>query len=71
MRSSLAVPLAVAGERRGVLLVASAAPGRFDARDAAFLAAVARWVGAVAKRAGLVEQLTREAAERGRRRRSS
>lgn len=68
VRSSLAVPLEVAGERRGVLLAASAAPERFDARDAAFLEAVARWVAAVAERAGLVEQLTREAAERGRRR---
>jgi GAF domain-containing protein len=68
VRSSLGVPLEVAGERRGVLLIASAAPERFDARDAAFLGAVARWVGATAERAGLVERLTAEAAERGRRR---
>jgi two-component system OmpR family sensor kinase len=67
VRSSIGVPLAVRGERRGVLLVASAAAERFTDRDATFLGAVVRWVGAVAERAELVEALTRAAAEQGQR----
>lgn len=67
VRSSIGVPLAVGGERRGVLLVASATAARFTERDATFLGAVVRWVGAVAERAELVEALTRAAAERGQR----
>src|SRR5918998_3214740 len=67
VRSTLAVPLDVAGERRGVLQASSAQPECFSEGDLAFLAAVAGWVGTVAHRAELVEQLRAEAAERARR----
>ena len=67
VRSMLGVPLDIAGVRRGVLHVASGEPERFDEDDLAFLRAVAGWVGMVAHRAELVEQLTSEAAERARR----
>jgi DNA-binding NarL/FixJ family response regulator len=59
------VPLEMAGERRGVLLVSSATPERFDEADLAFLEAVASWVSMVGERAIHVEQLTRSAAEAG------
>lgn len=67
VRSSIAVPLTVGGERRGVLLVTSATAERFTDRDVAFLGAVVRWVGAVVERAELVEALTRAATEQGQR----
>jgi two-component system, OmpR family, sensor kinase len=65
VRAGIYVPLAMAGERRGVLLVSSARPERFDQEDLGFLEAVARWIGMVGERALHVEQLTRSAAEAG------
>ena len=62
VRSTLAAPLAVGGERRGLLAAASAAPERFTEGDLRFLEAAARWVGAVAHRAELTECLAAEAA---------
>jgi signal transduction histidine kinase len=67
IRSMLGVPLLVAGERRGVLLASSALPDRFTEEDRDFLEAVAGWVGEVAYRAELTQQLTAQAAEQGRR----
>ena len=66
VRSMLGVPLTVtASERRGLLLVASAAPAFFDDDDLAFLETVARWLGLVGERVALVQPLTGEAAEAG------
>jgi len=67
IRSSMIVPLVVGGVRRGLLLASSTTPERFSERDLRVLEAAARWVGMVAHRAELVEQLAREAVERGRR----
>src|SRR5918998_6861381 len=67
VRSTLAVPLDVAGARRGVLQACSGQPERFDEGDLAFLAAVAGWVGMAAHRAELVEHPTPEAAPPARR----
>ena len=67
VRSTLAAPLAVGGERRGLLAAASAAPERFTADDLRFLEAAARWVGAVAHRAELTERLAAEVAAAARR----
>ena len=67
VRSTIEVPLQVAGERRGVLLASSAAFDFFSEEDLRFLEAVARWVGIVAHRAELVERITEAAAEQGRR----
>ena len=67
VRSTLAVPLDVAGARRGVLQASSGQVEHFEEGDLRFLAAVAGWVGMVAQRAELVEQLTTEAADRARR----
>lgn len=66
--SSMNVPLEVAGERRGVLLVASATPKFFTEDDLIFVETVARWVGLAADRAAhvqcLVEAAVREATAR-------
>ncbi len=66
VRSTLIVPLAVDGGRRGVFLVASAQPDFFAPDDLAFLGAVARWVGMVAHRAELVARITTDARAEGR-----
>jgi signal transduction histidine kinase len=67
IRSTLSAPLAVAGVRRGVIQVDSTRPGLFTSEDAAFLVAVADWVGLVMHRSEAVEQLTREARTHARR----
>ncbi len=67
VRSTLAVPLLIAEERRGVLMVASANEDAFDEQDKHFLLSVAHWLGILTHRAQLVEQLTHDAAEQARR----
>ncbi|SET46031.1 GAF domain-containing protein [Stigmatella erecta] len=67
IRSNISVPIEIGGQRRGVLGSTSAQPEFFSLEDLRFLETVARWVGMVAHRAELVEQLTRAAAEQGRR----
>ena len=59
--SSLNVPLEVNGARRGVLQADAERPEAFTVADQQFLAAVARWVGMVAHRAELAEQLVEAA----------
>jgi two-component system, OmpR family, sensor kinase len=66
VRSNLAVPLRVQGERRGVLQVSCAQPGRFGEEDSTFLTAVANWIGLLIHRAELVEQSTRAATQAAR-----
>jgi two-component system OmpR family sensor kinase len=65
--SVIVTAFAVDNERRGVLLVSSSKPDFFSEQDLRFIEAVARWVGAVVNRAELVEFMTQEAAEQGRR----
>jgi len=65
--SVIVTAFAVDNERRGVLLVSSSKTDFFSEQDLRFIEAVARWVGAVVNRAELVEFMTREAAEQGRR----
>lgn len=67
VRSLIATAYTIASERRGVLAVSSAQPEFFTTRDVSFVEIVARWVGMVAHRAELVEQVAKEAAEQGRR----
>lgn len=67
IRSMMIVPFDVNSERRGVLQAVSTQPGQYSQRDLNFLQAVSRWMGMVAHRAELVEEVTREAAELGRR----
>ncbi len=67
IRSQIGVPLNVGGKRRGMMMIASLQPKAFTARDVGFAEAVSRWIGSVAHRAELVEQIERNAVEHGRR----
>ncbi len=67
VRSMMIVPFDVNNERRGVLQAVSIRTDQFSERDLDFLQAVARWMGMVAHKAELIEEITREAAELGRR----
>jgi signal transduction histidine kinase len=67
VRSEIGVPLEMAGERRGMLMVASQKPDFFTPEDARFVETVAHWVGIVAHRAELAEEIGRNALEQGRR----
>ena len=65
VRSSLMVPLEVAGARRGVLLVSSATPAAFTQGDLEFVEAVAHWLGLAITRLTQAEMLAAKAAEDG------
>ncbi|RKG56267.1 GAF domain-containing protein [Corallococcus sp. AB011P] len=67
VRSSLMVPLPIGMETRGVLAVTSARNDFFTPHDLRFLQAVARWVGMVAHRVELVQELTKLAVKQARR----
>lgn len=67
VRSIVAAPLEVAGERRGVIQVASSRGHAFCEADVGFVIAAARWAGQLAHRAELTEQTRRTAAEGERR----
>lgn len=65
--SKVGVPIEVAGEIRGVLMVASQKRDFYTEDDERYAVSISRWVGAVAHRAELVEEIGRNAVERGRR----
>ncbi|WP_244237076.1 GAF domain-containing sensor histidine kinase [Corallococcus llansteffanensis] len=67
VRSSLMVPLPIGQETRGVLGVSSAKNDFFTRDDLRFLVAVARWVGMVAHRVELSQELMKLAVKQARR----
>lgn len=67
VKSALLVPLPIGERTRGVLGVSSAQYDSFTEDDLHFLSAVARWVGEVAHRAELVQELTKLATKQARR----
>jgi len=67
IKSKLGVPLEVGGRRRGMMMIASLQPDFFRPADATFAEFVARWVGMIARHAELVQEITRNAVEQGRR----
>lgn len=67
IRSMAAVPMRIGAVDHGVLLATNTAPEYFSEHDLRFLLAVSRWVGMVARHAELIEQLTEQAREQGRR----
>lgn len=67
IRSKLGVPLEVGGVRRGVLMIASRTADKFDEHDVRFAEIVGRYLGLVAHRAELVQEIARVAAEDGKR----
>ncbi len=66
VRSQMATPIDVDGERRGVLSAMSHSPDRYSGRDLRFFEAVSRWIAMLTHRAELVGQMTADAVERGR-----
>lgn len=68
VRSSLMVPLPIGEEIRGVLGVSSAKNDFFTREDLRFLSAVARWVGMVAHRVELAQELTKLGVKQAQRR---
>lgn len=67
IRSKVGVPLEIGGQRRGMVMVASLKPDFFTPEDVRLIESVGRWVGIIAHRAELAEQIGRNAAEEGRR----
>jgi two-component system OmpR family sensor kinase len=67
VQSSLGVPLRVNSQLRGLVLLASLRPDYFAEADEAFAKSATDWVGMVAHRAELVEEIGRNALEEGRR----
>ncbi len=67
IRSKVGVPLYIGGERRGMMMVASLQQDYFTPEDVRFIEAVGRWVGVLAHRAELAEEIGRNAVEQGRR----
>ncbi|HEX6529552.1 MAG TPA: GAF domain-containing sensor histidine kinase [Burkholderiales bacterium] len=67
IKSQLGVPLEIGGRRRGMIMIASLKPDFFTADDARFAESAAQWIGIVAHRAELAEQIGRNAAEQARR----
>ena len=67
VRGALAVPLYIGSKLRGVVAIASLKPDFFSEADEAFVKSAAAWVGVVAHRAELIEEIGRNAVEQGRR----
>ena len=67
IRSEIGVPLELGGRRRGMMMIASLEPERFTDVDVRFAESVARWVGTVAHRAELVQEIARNSVAAGRR----
>jgi two-component system OmpR family sensor kinase len=67
IRSKIGVPLHVAGDRRGMVMIASLQPDFFTAEDVAFAESIVRWVGVVTHKAELGQEIARNAVAQGRR----
>jgi two-component system, OmpR family, sensor kinase len=67
IQSKLGIPLYIGSQLRGVLMIAALAPDHFSEADEAFACIATRWVGIVAHRAELIEEIQQNALEDGRR----
>jgi signal transduction histidine kinase len=67
IKSKIGVPLDIAGERRGMMMIASQKRDFFTEHDARFAEIAAGWISSVAHRAELMEAVGRNASEEGRR----
>jgi two-component system, OmpR family, sensor kinase len=67
VESSLGVPLDLGSKRRGVVMLASLRRDFFSEADEGFVTSAAAWVGTLAHRAELMEEIGRNAVEQGRR----
>src|SRR5437764_2760028 len=62
----IAVPLRIEGRVGGVLVAESSVPDRFTEEDGRFFGAVASWVGMIASRVELTEEMRQSAAAEAR-----
>jgi two-component system OmpR family sensor kinase len=67
IKSKLGVPLHIGSKVRGMIMIASLQGDFFTESDESFVKAAASWVGVVAHRAELMEEISRSALEQGRR----
>jgi len=67
IESQIGVPLNVGGSRKGMMMIAALQRDFFQPSDVEFAESVAQWVGVVAHRAELVQEVTENAVEQGRR----
>jgi two-component system OmpR family sensor kinase len=67
VRSIVAVPLVVGGERQGVLQLSTARPEAFGEQEIRVAQMATRWVGVITHHAQVVEQVTEQATKQGRR----
>jgi two-component system OmpR family sensor kinase len=67
IKSKLGVPLYIGSKMRGMVMIASLKPDYFTESDESFVRSAAAWVGMVAHRAELMEEISRNAVEQGRR----
>jgi signal transduction histidine kinase len=67
IQSKLGIPLEVGGRLQGMVMIASLKPDYFTDADEMFAKSAVRWVGTIAHRAELVEDIERNALELGRR----
>lgn len=67
IQSKIGVPLEIDGKRRGMVMIASRARDRFSAEDVQRAQMLVHWIGILAHRAELAEQMQRNAAEQSRR----
>ena len=65
-QSTLGVPLYIGEKLRGVVLIVSLTPDFFTEADEAFVRSAAAWVGIVAHRAQLMEEISSNALQQGR-----
>jgi two-component system, OmpR family, sensor kinase len=65
--SKIGVPFEIAGKRRGMVMIASLKPEHFSPDDVHFAETLVRWVGVLAHRAELTEQMRRNSIEQSRR----
>ncbi|HEY6925750.1 MAG TPA: GAF domain-containing sensor histidine kinase, partial [Steroidobacteraceae bacterium] len=67
IQSKIGVPLEIEGKRRGMVMIASCARDRFSEEDVRRAEMLVHWIGILAHRAELAEQMQRNAAEHSRR----
>ena len=67
IRSQVGVPFEVAGKRRGMVMIAALEADRFAAEDVQCAETLVRWIGLLAHRAELAEEMRRNSVERSRR----
>src|SRR5436190_1020923 len=67
IHSKLGIPLFIGSRLRGMVMIASLKPDHFTEGDEAFARSATNWLGMVAHRAELIEDIERNALEQGRR----